>query len=181
MRSSTDWLKIRRRERGKVAWSKLWLNPEPKINLCKPPGKSHSVQALVEVLTKVQAFQTACQGHLVQALVQCSAKCQALQTAWKSHSVQVLVKAMPKGQALQTAWKSHEVQALVEVMPNGQMCLGSGEMVLYKLSTEMLPISVTPSSAISSSEQDNVAAYNVLFLQCLVEEQWRSKVLEHKS
>ena len=125
-----------KRERGKVAWSKLWLNPEPKIKLCKPPGKSHSVQALV--------------------------------------------KAMPKGQALQTAWKSHEVQALVEVMPNGQMCLGPGEMVLYKLSTEMLPISVTPSSAISSSEQDNVAAYNVLFLQCLVEEQWRSKVLEHK-
>ena len=148
MRSSTDWWKIRRRERGKVAWSKLWLNPPQIVNLCRLLGKVTRSKLWFNVAPKVKLFRLL--GKVTRS-----------KFWWKQ---------CPKVRLCRLLGKVTKSKLWLKWCPMVKCVRLLGRW--YKLSTEMLPISVTPSSAISSSEQDNVAAFPTMSCSCNV--WWRS-------
>ena len=93
------------------------------ISKCQDPKTAwqhHSLQALVKTVSKCQALKTAGQGQSLQARVETFTKCQAPKTAWQRHSLQAMVETIAKCQALKIAWQGHSLQPLVETVSKCQ-------------------------------------------------------------
>ena len=79
-------------------------------------------------------FNTASQAHTLQALVEPISKHQALKSARKDHIVQALVQTLAKGQALKAVRQYHMFQALVKILTKNQaICSLQGKATSARL------------------------------------------------
>ena len=79
--------------------------------------KCRLIQAMIELLARLQVLQADWERYSVQALVEQPVKVehQALKASWQLHSVQALVEHLSKRNGLKAAWQNRFLQALIEV------------------------------------------------------------------